>query len=103
MPIAQKRGIMKLTGKKALITGGNTGIGLATARLFIAEGTQVAITGRDQPFFAADRIKLRHWSKRVRVELFPPDSDAERGRSMSCGDVFDWRPSSNAFRWFLGR
>jgi NAD(P)-dependent dehydrogenase (short-subunit alcohol dehydrogenase family) len=69
---------MKLTGEKALITGGNSGIGLAIARLFITEGAEVAVTGRDQPLFAADRIKLRHWSKRVRVEIFPPDSDVGR-------------------------
>jgi NAD(P)-dependent dehydrogenase (short-subunit alcohol dehydrogenase family) len=39
----------KLTGKIALVTGGSSGIGLATARRFVSEGAFVFITGRRQP------------------------------------------------------
>src|ERR1700758_633779 len=43
----------KLEHKIALITGGNSGIGLATAKRFVAEGAYVFITGRREPELAA--------------------------------------------------
>lgn len=48
--------------KVAVITGGGTGIGLATARLFAASGYSVIITGRDAKRLkrAADNISNKH-------------------------------------------
>jgi len=42
----------KLEGKIALVTGGNGGIGLATAKQFVNEGAYVFITGRREPELA---------------------------------------------------
>ena len=40
--------MQKLSGKIAVITGGNSGMGLATARHFVEHGAKVIITGRRQ-------------------------------------------------------
>jgi NAD(P)-dependent dehydrogenase (short-subunit alcohol dehydrogenase family) len=49
---------MRLQGKTAFITGGNSGIGLATARLFIEQGARVAITGRNPETLAQAAAEL---------------------------------------------
>ena len=39
----------RLTGKRCLIVGGTSGIGLAASRLFLAEGAKLVAVGRDPP------------------------------------------------------
>jgi NAD(P)-dependent dehydrogenase (short-subunit alcohol dehydrogenase family) len=55
-PNAKRAG--KLEGKVALITGGNSGIGLATAKQFVNEGAYVFITGRREAELAAAKKQI---------------------------------------------
>jgi NAD(P)-dependent dehydrogenase (short-subunit alcohol dehydrogenase family) len=53
MTATKEQHMGKLADKIALITGGNSGIGLATAKQFVKEGAHVFITGRREPELAA--------------------------------------------------
>jgi NAD(P)-dependent dehydrogenase (short-subunit alcohol dehydrogenase family) len=59
----------KLDGKIALITGGNSGIGLATAKRFVNEGAYVFITGRREAELAAAVKEVEHDVTGVRGDV----------------------------------
>jgi NAD(P)-dependent dehydrogenase (short-subunit alcohol dehydrogenase family) len=48
----------RLKNKRALVTGGSSGIGLETAKQFVSEGARVAITGRDPAALELARKEL---------------------------------------------
>lgn len=60
---------MTLSGKTALITGGSSGIGLATAKLFQEHGARVAITGTDQAKLDKARAELKGLAVAIRADV----------------------------------
>jgi len=50
--------MQSIRGQVAIVTGGSRGIGFAIARSLVAEGVQVAVTGRDAAHLSAARPKL---------------------------------------------
>ena len=64
----------RLSGKKALITGGTTGIGFATAKLFLEEGAQIAIAGQNQERLQAALSQLGDNAMGVQADVSLVDS-----------------------------
>ena len=62
----------KLSGKIAVVTGGTTGIGLSTARLFAAEGAKVVVTGRNAETLGAAREELKGVAEVVQSDAGDP-------------------------------
>ena len=73
---------MELQGKTALITGGNSGIGLATARLLLAQGARVAITGRDRPKLDEAATELGPGVLAIQADVNAADGLAEITRAV---------------------
>jgi NAD(P)-dependent dehydrogenase (short-subunit alcohol dehydrogenase family) len=76
----------RLSGKRALITGGTTGIGLETARQFVAEGARVAVTGRN-PATLEDAKKELGDGVLV-IESDAGDVAAQKALAKQIGEVF---------------
>jgi NAD(P)-dependent dehydrogenase (short-subunit alcohol dehydrogenase family) len=72
----------RLTGKRALITGGTTGIGLESARQFIEEGARVAITGVNPATLDQARKTLGSG-----VAVFPSDAGNAAAQRALAGEV----------------
>jgi NAD(P)-dependent dehydrogenase (short-subunit alcohol dehydrogenase family) len=64
----------RLSGKKALITGGTTGIGFAIAKRFLEEGAQVAIAGQSQERLHAAVSQLGHGVVGIQADVSHVDS-----------------------------
>jgi NAD(P)-dependent dehydrogenase (short-subunit alcohol dehydrogenase family) len=77
---------MELQGKTALITGGNSGIGLATAHLMLAQGARVAITGRDRAKLDEAATELGGNVLALQADLTDPA--ALESVSRAVGDAF---------------
>src|SRR5215471_14014913 len=70
-PHGQRRSAMskKLEGKVAVITGGNSGIGLATAKEFSRRGAKVVISGRDERTLAEAATAIGGEALAVRADV----------------------------------
>lgn len=76
----------RLNGKRALVTGGTTGIGLETARQFIAEGARVAITGTNPANLEAARDVLGPDAVLIRADA--ADIAAQKTVADTVADAF---------------
>jgi NAD(P)-dependent dehydrogenase (short-subunit alcohol dehydrogenase family) len=75
--------VKRFTNKTVLVTGGNSGIGLAAALQFAAEGARVVITGRDQATLDQAKTKLGDDAIALRSDAGDIKANKEMGQVLS--------------------
>jgi NAD(P)-dependent dehydrogenase (short-subunit alcohol dehydrogenase family) len=80
---------MKLHDRVALITGGSSGIGLATARLFLEEGAKVIISGRDSVRGQRALTELQGPGRNI-IFIQADVSKAEDARTLVAKSIAQW-------------
>lgn len=78
-----------ITGKRALVMGGNRGIGQGIAQALVREGVHVAITGRDTERMKAAVAELKACNPDVQVEAFALDLADTAGLAAFASKITD--------------
>ena len=73
----------RFDGRTVLITGGSSGIGLATAKAFVAEGARMVITGRDEAALSAAGAALGAGTLALRSNAANPADAQALGQALN--------------------
>ncbi len=68
---------MDFSGKKVVVTGGTTGIGLATSKLFASNGAEVMIVGVDANRLATAVVEIGNGARGVSIDVSRPEMLAQ--------------------------
>ena len=93
----------RLKNKRALVTGGTSGIGLETARQFLEEGARVAVTGTNPDILESARKELGSDVLAIRadagnspVSKRSPRPSAASAAWTSCSSTLEWPTSGRS-------